>query len=287
MLHLYQNMHLNIDIEAEQNFAKWQLEVGHGQHTDEECNISLPEHFKCRENTVASLIDSIYPGIYTPNHSNQYFSERTILSCKNTEVDSLNQEVLQKFPGHSQVFHSADYIPTSEQSGEDDPMLNYPVEYLNRITCSGLPIAKLELKAGCPIMILKNLDARHGVCNGSRGILRRYRNRVLEVELLTGEHAGEKVFIPRISNQPTEDQIAFKFVRRQFPVRLCFSMTINKSQGQSVKHVGLDLRSSVFTHGQFYVGISRVTSVHNIKGIWDEEKEEVKTKNIVYREVLL
>ena len=132
-----------------------------------------------------------------------------------------------------------------EQSGEDDPMLNYPIEYLNRITCSRLPIAKLELKAGCPIMILKNLDARHGVCNGSKGILRRYRNRVLEVKLLTEEHVGEKVFIPRILNEPIEEQIAFKFVRRQFPMWLCFSMTINKSQGQLVKHMGLDLRSSV------------------------------------------
>jgi hypothetical protein len=287
VLKLEQNMRLNINIEAEQNFAKWQLEVGHGQHTDEECNISLPEHFRCRENTVASLIDTIYPEVDTANHPNEYFSERTILSCKNDDVDSLNQQVLQKFPGRCQVFHSADYIPTSEQSGAEDVMLNYPVEYLNKITCSGFPLAKLELKAGCPIMILKNLDAKHGVCNGSRGILRRYRNRVLEVELLTGDHAGEKVFIPRISNQPTEDQIAFKFTRRQFPVRLCFSMTINKSQGQSVKHVGLDLRSPVFTHGQFYVGISRVTSVSNIKAIWEEEKEEAKTKNIVYSEVLL
>ena len=68
-------------------------------------------------------------------------------------------------------------------------------------------------------------------------------------------------------------------------------MTINKSQGQSVKHVGLDLRSAVFTHGQFYVAISRVTSIFNIKAIWAEKEGEnnndAKTKNIVYPEVLL
>ena len=88
----------------------------------------------------------------------------------------------------------------------------------------------------------------------------RCRNRVLEVELLSSDHAEQKVFIPRINCQPTEDQISFKFLRRQFPVRLCFSMTINKSQGQTVKHVGLDLRSAVFTHGQFYVGVSRASA---------------------------
>ena len=116
-------------------------------------------------------------------------------------------------------------------------------------------------------MVLKNLDAAHGLCNGSRGILTRCRNRVLEVELITGSHAGKKVFIPRTSNMPTEDQVAFKFNRRQFPIRVCFAMTINKSQGQSVKHVGLNLTTSAFTHRQFYVAISRVTSVSNIKMI--------------------
>ena len=54
-----------------------------------------------------------------------------------------------------------------------------------------------------------------------------------------------------------------------------------------MKHVGLDLRSAVFTHGQFYVGVSRVTSVANIKAIWPLEEQETKTKNIVYSEVLL
>lgn len=43
----------------------------------------------------------------------------------------------------------------------------------------------------------------------------------------------------------------------------------------------------MFTHGQFYVAVSRVTSVHNIKAIWTENAEEAKTKNIVYKEVLL
>jgi hypothetical protein len=95
------------------------------------------------------------------------------------------------------------------------------------------------------------------------------------------------MFIPRTSNVPTEDQVAFKFNRRQFPIRVCFAMTINKSQGQSVKHVGLNLTAHVFTHGQFYVAISRVTSVSNIKMIWVEKEREAKSKNILYREVLL
>ena len=119
-------------------------------------------------------------------------------------MNSLNLEVLERFPGANHLFHSADYILTSEQN-EDDVMLNYSIEHLNSINCSGLSLAKLLLKVGCSVIILKNLDAPHEVCNRSRGILTRYRNRVLEVKLLNGQHAGETVFISRICNQPTED----------------------------------------------------------------------------------
>ncbi|KAI8530170.1 hypothetical protein RHMOL_Rhmol11G0034800 [Rhododendron molle] len=50
--------------------------------------------------------------------------------------------------------------------------------------------------------------------------------------------------------------------RRQFPVHLAYAMSINKSQGQSVKFVGVDLRTPVFSHGQLYVVLSRCTSCH-------------------------
>jgi ATP-dependent DNA helicase PIF1 len=230
-------------------------------------------------------VDAIYPGIHDPLlHSDQFFAERAILSGRNDDVDDLNAYILAKFPGEQRVYNSADSIPNTHP---DQGGLMYPVEYLNSINCSGFPLAKLALKVGCPIMVLRNLDPGHGVCNGSRGIITRMRNRVLEVRLITGDHAGETVFIPRIKLRPTNDQVPFEFNRLQFAVRLCFAMSINKSQGQSLKDVGLDLRTAVFTHGQLYVAISRVTSVHHIKAIWTPTIHQPVTKNIVYNEVLL
>ena len=64
-------------------------------------------------------------------------------------------------------------------------------------------------------------------------------------------------------------------------------MTINKSQGQSLKHVGVYLPTPVFSHGQLYVVVLRVTSKEGLKIlITDEDGEDTNvTSNVVYEEV--
>ena len=75
------------------------------------------------------------------------------------------------------------------------------------------------------------------------------------------------------------------FKRFQFPVHLVYAMTINKSQGQSLKHVGLNLRSPVFSHGQLYVALSHCTHPRNIKILFPLNQEEKKASNVVWTEV--
>ena len=181
---------------------------------------------------------------------------------------------------------SADKVVLEEGADANTSADAYPVEYLNSITYSGLPLSKLQLKIGCPLMILRNIDPSRGLCNGTRCVLLQCTSRVLEVRLLGGDHEGKCAFIPRISLSPPEEAIGFHFQRRQFPVRLAFAMTINKSQGQSVKYVGVDLRTPVFTHGQLYVAMSRCTSASNVKILFPKDAQTPVTTNIVFKQVL-
>ena len=99
--------------------------------------------------------------------------------------------------------------------------------------------------------------------------------------------SGEKVYIQRIVMSPTESAWPFVLKRRQYPTSVCFAMTINKSQGQSLNKVGLYLPKQVFTHGQLYVAFSRVTQREGRQVMVDDEdsNQDDVVKNIVYTEI--
>jgi hypothetical protein len=258
LIRLTENMRL-ISNPENQEYAEWLQRIGRGEDTAEDGSILLDATMKCGE-SIESLIRSIYPPLSPLDDlpDDQYFLDRTILCALNENMMQINNEVLSHFPGQEYSFQSADNIHFEEGVDAAGHANMYPPEYLNSINHSGLPPSKLKLKAGCPIMVLRNLDPQRGLCNGTRCVVIRCTQHVLEVWILgtNVEESDRVTFIPRITLYGPENELGFKFSRRQFPVRLAFAMTINKSQGQSLKYVGVNLQTSVFTHGQLYVALS-------------------------------
>jgi ATP-dependent DNA helicase PIF1 len=128
-------------------------------------------------------------------------------------------------------------------------------------------------------MLLRNLNPSK-LCNGTRLQIRVLRRNVIEATVFTGCAEGETVFIPSIPIIPSD--YPFEFRRLQFPLRVCFAMTTNKSQGQSLREAGIDVRQDCFSHGQFYVACSRVSKPSNLVIL----APEGKTANVVYQEAL-
>lgn len=238
---------------------------------------------------IDSLIDQVYPQIdmvhtLSQNDRQTYFSERAILAALNSDVDGLNDACLSRLSGDSMTYLSVD--TALDEGGNPDYHL-YPQEYLNTVTLSGMPVHSITLKVGCPIILLRNLDPSIGLCNGTRLIVTALRSRVIEAKILSGTHAGEPAFIPRLAlvTSPSSP-LPFRLRRRQFPIRLAFGMSINKSQGQSLRIVGIYLLTSVFAHGQLYVALSRAIDCMNVYVSLSALSLLLRTINIVYKEVL-
>ena len=64
-------------------------------------------------------------------------------------------------------------------------------------------------------------------------MIRNLHERVIDAKILTGANKGDLVLIPRLKLAPSDVNLPFTLERTQFPLRLSYCMTINKSQGQT------------------------------------------------------
>ena len=132
----------------------------------------------------------------------------------------------------------------------------YPVEVLNILNPCGMPPHKLVLKEGAPVVFIRNMSRSDGIMNGTHAIVTKCCLHRVQVHLTSGPKAGQDVAVPCINlHAPDNGLLHINFTRRQFPLRIAFCMTINKSQWQTFCNVGVWLPSPVFSHGQLYVAL--------------------------------
>ncbi|XP_062017408.1 uncharacterized protein LOC133733784 [Rosa rugosa] len=269
ILRLTQNMRSIND----PDFSEFLLRVGNGeQPTVVEDIIQIPWPMIIpweNEESINQLVNQVFPNLDRHVNDAGYMVERAIITPKNDDVDVLNERIIQHFPGPERILYSFDSV-------EDDTRNMYQQEFLNSISPSGMPPHQLIIKKGAPIMLLRNIDPKMGLCNGTRLTCRGAYNNLIDAEILTGHFSGTRVFLPRIALKSAESSgLPFEMTRKQFPVKLSFALTINKSQGQTIPNVGIYLPDHVFSHGQLYVALSRGVSEASTKVLVKKGHHEI------------
>ena len=302
-MRLYQTTDENSNIatgsdqaQLQKKYGEMILAIGNGTHipntfkegyvNDRIKGSTTVELEQCR--AILNIDDAIafvFPQPFNPD----IFSRRAILCGTNDAVDEWNSRIqelnpnilLEPLASHDQLTESDDPHNILKQMLTDD--------VLNNFNNNGVPPHLLQLKVNDICIVLRNLNKKEGLTNNTRVRILNITPKCIRIQTLT---SNKKSFsIPRIRFKfRLPFGRSFQLLRTQFPLRLAYCMTINKSQGQEFERCLLDIRSPPFSHGHLYVALSRIRDYRHIAIFTNENNvydEIVTTENIVYPELLL
>ncbi|CAG8533214.1 16447_t:CDS:2, partial [Dentiscutata heterogama] len=178
-----------------------------------------------------------------------------ILCLLNSEVESINEIILQRLRGDAVDLYSTDSLADDDTRTNQAQRNMISVELLNTFNASEIPKHCLTLKKGCVATIMRNLSIHDGLCKNSRVIILDIGQRLVTVQ---NPAMGSVIYLPRITFLFCVPQFPFKISRHQFPLRLAYSSTFNSSQGLTLDRVALNLYTPVFSHRQLYTALTRV-----------------------------
>ncbi|GAB3123199.1 AAA family ATPase [Glaciibacter psychrotolerans] len=172
------------------------------------------------------------------------------LATRNDAVNRINASALKKLSGRSLT---AKAEVTGEFGGR-----TYPAD------------ETLELKVGAQVMFLRN-DAGHEGgprwVNGTIGTVTKIDATVF-VDIDGETHEVEPAVWEKFkyTYNPATKKLSKDVVAEftQFPLRLAWAVTIHKSQGATYERAIVDLGARVFSPGQTYVALSRLTSLDGL-----------------------
>ena len=190
--------------------------------------------------SLNELTTKVFPDFTDDIQDSGWLSQRAILAPLNDTMCRVNDKLISMMSAPAQTYCSVNFTITEEDA------IHHPVEFLNSIETSGLPPHILTVKCGMPVMVLRAINPPK-LMNGTRCVVTKTMPNIIEVQITCGPYRHEKHLIPLIAFQRSDTVLPFTFKRKQFPLRPCFALMVNKAQGQSLEVVVRSDCSCIFS----------------------------------------
>lgn len=174
----------------------------------------------------------------------------TALVATNKQADEINTINLNNLATKEHIFE-AEITTNINDSNQIDLIID------------SMPVDKyLRLKIGARVMFVANNKKVY--YNGLQGVVQSFikdSNNNLAVNVLTDDNreiAVARFLFEKLKLKMIDDKVVYEreLQMQQIPLKVCYAMTIHKSQGASISQLDIDC-SNIFESGQFYVAISR------------------------------
>jgi hypothetical protein len=235
------------------------------------------------------MLDHLYPDGWSPENA----VGTMMLAATNEKVSEWNHKIQELNLNATHLLKSKNQFADHDDDHGQLTTLLHDVNMTNADKPDGPPHI-LQLKVGDIVMLTHNLSRREKLC----------KNRLLQVLDIKPRHIkvrfaasqlNEAHIIPRTRTRlQFHKGLDMAITRTQYPLRLAYSCTYNKSQSATLKRVGLDITHDLFAHGHLYVGLTRATNPNNIMFYTDEDKlsdfpdipslhQKLQVNNIVHK----
>lgn len=229
--------------------------------------IMLTENFRQKNDpTFINLLNRVRIGTFTDDdikllntrkikhtenskHVNLVTSNKKAQSINETELEKIKSKVIK----YNTMFNS---------TGENVELKELLTKEL-QLQFNQKGIVDLVLKKGCRVMLIKNIDVEIGLVNGALGTIIDFVKDSTSTELIpiVEFDNGVKQTIPSVSWEIEIDECIA--TAKQVPLMLAYSLTIHRSQSQTLESAVLDL-SDAFCDAQIYVALSRLCSLETM-----------------------
>lgn len=245
---------------------------------------SIEEQVK--QNTICTSAESALQELFPNGLEGNVACTRFIVAATNDRIDYWNTQVqlLNRDNAFFETKYSTDQIMDS-----DDPhgYLSQMVRchaVMEKYNATEVPPYRLKLKKNDICLLLVNYSKSGGLTKNTRVKIVAVKKHTIDVETLDGKHL---IPLPRLRFEfSSRYGKSFRMIRKQFPLRLAYCMTYNKSQGQSADSILMDIVNPPFAHGHLYVAISRVRYFKGLK-IYCNKRQAVYDKNKKLRSVII